>query len=169
MANTKTKTIYTVSIDYNSYTSENLAHALCHEHLSSAKLYVAIIRSIWNGKSYDATTIGYGARIGDTYGVDLTVSAQATEGEKETIAQWIEPIETALYTLTIDNFAYRGDDLEAVLGTKSLNRYVDHVKLTRNSTTLLEGANGSLDIMLAIATQSELDIIYKWLGDLLED
>lgn len=86
-------TIYTVSIDYNSYTSENLAHALCHEHLSGARLYVAIIRSVWNGKSYEATTIGYGARIGDVYGVDLTVSAQATEEERKTIAQWMEPIE----------------------------------------------------------------------------
>lgn len=166
-------TIYTVSIDYNSYTSENLAHALCHERLENARLYVAIIRSVWNGKSYEATTIGYGARIGDVYGVDLTVSAQATEEEKETIAQWIEPIETTLYTLIINEVSYRGDDLEAVLGTKSLTRDVAHVKLTRSngceSATLLEGANGSLDIMLTIATQSELDIIYKWLGDLLED
>lgn len=88
-----TYTIYTVSIDYNSYTSENLAQALCHEHLSDARLYVAIIRSVWNGESYEATTIGYGARIGDVYGVDLTVSAQATDGERETIAQWMEPIE----------------------------------------------------------------------------
>lgn len=89
----RANTIYTVSIDYNSYTSENLAQALCHEHMSGARLYVAIIRSVWNGESYEATTIGYGARIGDVYGVDLTVSAQATEGERETIAQWIEPIE----------------------------------------------------------------------------
>ena len=73
------------------------------------------------------------------------------------------------YTLIIDNLVYRSDDLEGVLGTKSLDRYVDHVKVTRNSNTLLEGANGSLDIMLTIATQSELNIIYKWLGDLLED
>ena len=162
-------TIYTVSIDYNSYTSENLAHALCHEHLSGARLYVAIIRSVWNGESYEATTIGYGARIGDVYGVDLTVSAQATEEERETIAQWVEPIETTLYTLIINNESYRGDDLETVLGTKSLTRDVLHVKLTRDDATLLEGANGSLDIMLKIATQNELDIIYKWLGDLLED
>lgn len=89
----RANTIYTVSIDYNSYTSENLAHALCHEHLSGARLYVAIIRSVWNGESYEATTIGYGARIGDVYGVDLTVSAQATVEERETIEQWIEPIE----------------------------------------------------------------------------
>lgn len=75
----------------------------------------------------------------------------------------------SLYTITIDNVAYRGDDLESVLGTKSLTRYVDHVKLTRDDATLLEGANGSLDIMLKIATTDELDIIYKWLGDLLED
>lgn len=162
-------TIYTVSIDYNSYTSENLAQALCHEHLSGARLYVAIIRSAWNGESYEATTIGYGARIGDVYGVDLTVSAQATEEERETIAQWMEPIETALYTLTIDNFIFRGDDLEKVLWPKSIGRDVDHVKLTRDDSTLLEGANGSLDIMLKIATTDELNIIYKWLGDLLED
>lgn len=162
-------TIYTVSIDYNSYTSENLAQALRHEHLSSARLYVAIIRSAWNGESYEATTIGYGARIGDVYGVDLAVSAQATEGERETIAQWMEPIETAIYTLTIDNVAYCGDNLAKVLWAKSLDRYVDHVKLTRDDATLLEGENGSLDIMLKIATTDELDIIYKWLGDLLED
>lgn len=86
----KTNTIYTVTIDYNSYTSGNLANALCLEHLSSARLYVAIIRSVWNGRSYDATTIGYGARIGDVYGVDLTVSAQATEDERAIIARWVE-------------------------------------------------------------------------------
>ena len=75
----------------------------------------------------------------------------------------------SLYTLTIDNVAYRGDDLETVLGTKSLTRDVLHVKLTRDNATLLEGENGSLDIMLKIATTDELNIIYKWLGDLLED
>lgn len=75
----------------------------------------------------------------------------------------------SLYTLTIDNVAYRGDDLTKVLWAKSLDRYVDHVKLTRDDATLLEGKNGSLDIMLKIATTDELDIIYKWLGDLLED
>ena len=75
----------------------------------------------------------------------------------------------SLYTLTIDNFIFRGDDLEKVLWAKSLDRYVDHVKLTRDDSTLLKGANGSLDIMLKIATTDELNIIYKWLGDLLED
>ena len=104
----RANTIYTLSIDYNSYTSEKLAYALCPEHISNARIYVAIIRSVWNGKSYDATTIGYGARIGAVYGVvDLTVSAQATEEEREIIEQWVEPIDEEIEEDRDDELVWR--------------------------------------------------------------